>query len=284
MSGYIDFTWAEGRPPDALPSTSNRADRRRAVRAAARRGDGDHQPRQVALRGFTLGMRKRFADGYSSRRTTSSRRTRTTTPTSATRSPTAASTSFDLELDYGSSDRDIRHKFNFLRLRRAAVAASRATSASRRAARSRSRRLRASLNGVDLGRNTLRKDNKYFSFDWRLQRPFKLGKNARADPDHRDVQHLQQRQQHQPAVDARRCSTSTGSCAGRGRSAPGAARGEADVLASASEGPPGAPGALVFRLSSGRGGAGPRGETIVARPRRGRRWPSAFEQVSNCPP
>jgi hypothetical protein len=27
------------------------------------------------------------------------------------------------------------------------------------------------VSGVDLGRNTLRKDNAYFSFDWRLARP-----------------------------------------------------------------------------------------------------------------
>jgi len=31
------------------------------------------------------------------------------------------------------------------------------------------------LNGVDRGRNTLRKDNEYFSLDWRLSRPFRLG-------------------------------------------------------------------------------------------------------------
>ncbi len=33
------------------------------------------------------------------------------------------------------------------------------------------------LNGVDQGRNTLRKDNEYFSFDWRVSRPFRLGGN-----------------------------------------------------------------------------------------------------------
>ena len=37
-------------------------------------------------------------------------------------------------------------------------------------------------NGVDLGRNSLRKDNEYFSFDWRLQRPFRLGKSAELIP------------------------------------------------------------------------------------------------------
>jgi len=31
------------------------------------------------------------------------------------------------------------------------------------------------LNGVDRGRNWDRKDNAYFSLDWRLQRPFRIG-------------------------------------------------------------------------------------------------------------
>jgi hypothetical protein len=30
------------------------------------------------------------------------------------------------------------------------------------------------VNGVDQGRNTLRKDNEYFSLDWRVSRPFRL--------------------------------------------------------------------------------------------------------------
>ena len=31
------------------------------------------------------------------------------------------------------------------------------------------------LNGVDRGRNSDRKDNEFFSFDWRLARPFRFG-------------------------------------------------------------------------------------------------------------
>ena len=38
------------------------------------------------------------------------------------------------------------------------------------------------LNGVDRGRNSERKDNKFFSFDWRLMRPFKLGSKAELIP------------------------------------------------------------------------------------------------------
>jgi hypothetical protein len=32
------------------------------------------------------------------------------------------------------------------------------------------------------GRNSLRKDNEYFSFDWRLGRPFNVGKSAQIIP------------------------------------------------------------------------------------------------------
>ena len=32
-----------------------------------------------------------------------------------------------------------------------------------------------SANGVDLGRNSQRNDNEYFSLDWRLSKPFRLG-------------------------------------------------------------------------------------------------------------
>ena len=49
-----------------------------------------------------------------------------------------------------------------------------------------------SLNGVDGGRNGERKDNEYFSFDWRVGRPFRFGRPLRADTDSGDVQHVQQ--------------------------------------------------------------------------------------------
>jgi hypothetical protein len=37
-------------------------------------------------------------------------------------------------------------------------------------------------NGVDRGRNTLRKDTEYFSFDWRLTRAFKVGTKTEIIP------------------------------------------------------------------------------------------------------
>jgi hypothetical protein len=82
---------------------------------------------------------------------------------------------YDLDLDYGPSDRDIRHKFNFftynelpgrvlVNIRMQGRTAQPITTSPR------------VLNGADRGRNWDRKDNKYFSFDWRLQRPFAVGR------------------------------------------------------------------------------------------------------------
>jgi hypothetical protein len=38
------------------------------------------------------------------------------------------------------------------------------------------------LNGVDRGRNWDRKDNSYFSLDWRLQRPIRVGRVSEIIP------------------------------------------------------------------------------------------------------
>jgi len=81
---------------------------------------------------------------------------------------------YNLDLDYGPSDRDIRHKFNFftyadlpehllLNVRMQGRTAQPITTSPR------------VLNGTDRGRNWDRKDNAYFSLDWRLQRPFRVG-------------------------------------------------------------------------------------------------------------
>jgi hypothetical protein len=88
---------------------------------------------------------------------------------------------YDQSLDYGPSDRDIRHKFNFytfaevpgrviLNVRVQARSAQPITTSPR------------VLNGTDRGRNWDRKDNAYFSLDWRLQRPFHVGQRAQIIP------------------------------------------------------------------------------------------------------
>ena len=137
---------------------------------------------------------------------------------------------YDLSLDYGPSDRDIRHKFNFF------TYAELPQRLLRQRPRSQGRTAQPIttsprvLNGTDRGRNWDRKDNEYFSLDWRLQRPFRLGGRGADHPEPRDVQHVQQRQQHQSAHDAGAVQLRRVPAAGRRRSAAGAARGEGDVL------------------------------------------------------
>ncbi|MCA1593954.1 MAG: TonB-dependent receptor [Acidobacteria bacterium] len=104
---------------------------------------------------------------------------------------------FDFKKDYSPSDRDIRHRFNFYtnlelpwhlqtNLRLQAHTAQPITvnplGDGTGAPCSESNSLTRIVNGVDCGRNHLRKNNEFFSFDWRLQRPFKFGENIALIP------------------------------------------------------------------------------------------------------
>lgn len=120
--------------------------------------------------GFTVGMRKRLSKGYQLEWNYTLAKDRD--DDSNERDP-FLDRSFDIfnwSLDYALSDRDIRHKFNFFMFaelpwgfefvpRLQARTGQPATPAPRTAT----------------NRNTLRKDNEFFSFDWRLARRFKFG-------------------------------------------------------------------------------------------------------------
>ncbi|HEX5707409.1 MAG TPA: carboxypeptidase regulatory-like domain-containing protein [Pyrinomonadaceae bacterium] len=121
-------------------------------------------------RGFTAGIRKRFSRGWQFEGNYVLSKDQD--DDSNERDP-FTNRAFDfnnLQLDYALSDRDIRHKFNFYtyaelpwgleaNFRVQARSAQPITPPCPTAPR------------CPL-RNTLRKDNKFFSFDWRLQRPF----------------------------------------------------------------------------------------------------------------
>src|SRR3989440_10553084 len=76
----------------------------------------------------------------------------------------------NLQLDYALSDRDIRHKFNFYTNAELPWGFEGNARVQARSAQPITPDVRTATN-----RNTLRKDNKFFSFDWRLQRPFRFG-------------------------------------------------------------------------------------------------------------
>lgn len=76
----------------------------------------------------------------------------------------------NLSFDYALADRDIRHKFNFSSYVEMGWGLEGSFRFQARSAQPITPATRTATN-----RNTLRKDNSYFSFDWRIQRPFKLG-------------------------------------------------------------------------------------------------------------
>src|SRR6184192_1893665 len=123
--------------------------------------------------GMTVGMRKRFSkhyqfewnyvlskdkDDYSNEREPFTDR------------------SFDinnLQLDYALSDRDIRHRFNFYMYAELPWGLQFNPRIQARSAQP----ISGARTPASPARNTLRKDNAYFSFDWRIQRPFKFGEH-----------------------------------------------------------------------------------------------------------
>ena len=88
---------------------------------------------------------------------------------------------YDLSFDYGPSDRDIRHKFNFFSFAELPGRVMANVRMQGRTAQPITTSPRV-LNGVDRGRNWDRKDNPYFSLDWRLQRTFRVANGYQLIP------------------------------------------------------------------------------------------------------
>jgi len=120
--------------------------------------------------GFTVGMRKRMSKGYQLEWNYVLSKDKD--DDSNERDP-FTDRSFDLnnlQADYALSDRDIRHKFNFITFAELPGGLEGNFRVQARSAQPITPATRTATN-----RNSLRKDNAYFSFDWRLQRPFKFG-------------------------------------------------------------------------------------------------------------
>ena len=79
--------------------------------------------------------------------------------------------------DYGLSDRDIRHKFNFFTYVDLPWAFQWNTRVQARSAQPTSPATRTATN-----RNILRKENEFFALDWRVQRPFAFGERFKLTP------------------------------------------------------------------------------------------------------
>ncbi len=128
-------------------------------------------------RGFTAGVRKRFTRGYQLEANYVF--SKDLDDDSNERDPFTdrSFNIFNLQLDYALSDRDIRHKFNFFSSAELPWGFNANFRVQARSAQPITPAVRTATN-----RNSLRKDNKYFSFDWRLERPFKFGENMALIP------------------------------------------------------------------------------------------------------
>jgi carboxypeptidase family protein/TonB-dependent receptor-like protein len=128
-------------------------------------------------RGFTVGLRKRLSKGYQLEGNYVL--SKDLDDDSNERDP-FTDRSFDIfnpGLDYALSDRDIRHKFNFFMSAELPLGLRGNFRVQARTAQPISPAVRTATN-----RNSLRKDNKYFSFDWRLERPFRFGEHMALTP------------------------------------------------------------------------------------------------------
>jgi len=180
-SAYVDLTWAKGVYLSQFLDY-NRADRGSPFGPQLGEVQVSTSRAKSLYRGGTIGIRKRFSNGYQVEANYVLAKDMDTD--SNERDPFTDRSLFpdfaDLSKDYAPSDRDIRHKFNFfgytevagfrLNARIQARSAQPITPTPR------------VVNGVDRGRNSTRKDNKFFSFDWRLMRPFKVGKDVEIIP------------------------------------------------------------------------------------------------------
>jgi outer membrane receptor protein involved in Fe transport len=196
-SAYVDFTWAKGTRLTRFLNYNVHGTGVAAVQppnrdATSYSGANPFEPQLLDVfvtnsrgkslyRGGTIGLRKRFSHGFQLE--ANYVLSKDEDDDSNERDPFSERTFnfYDLRQDYGPSDRDIRHKFNFFAFAELPGGLQGNARIQARSAQPITTSPRV-LNGTDRGRNWDRKDNKYFSFDWRLQRPIRFGKSAALIP------------------------------------------------------------------------------------------------------
>jgi carboxypeptidase family protein/TonB-dependent receptor-like protein len=121
--------------------------------------------------GFTVGMRKRFSKRFQFEWNYVLSKDKDDDSNERDPFTDRSLTFLNLSLDYSVSDRDIRHKFNFFSF----VEMPWGLEGNFRVQGRTAQPISGTRTAANPARNTLRKDNAYFSFDWRIQRPFKFG-------------------------------------------------------------------------------------------------------------
>jgi hypothetical protein len=196
VSGYVDFTHARGRDLtrflnynrsgpvccDQGPGTGNVytysgtpfGPQLGEVMVTTSLGRSDYS-------GVTFGARKRFSRGYQLEANYVLSRDKDDDSNERDPFLDRSFNFFDLSRDYAYSDRDIRHKVNVFGYFELPSALKLDVRTQGRTAQPFTPSPRVQ-NGVDRGRNSERKDTEYFSLDWRVSRPFQVGRGAQVIP------------------------------------------------------------------------------------------------------
>ena len=195
VAGYVDFTWNEGRELtrflnynrmnpvccDAGPGTGNAyvytprwGPQLDEVMVTNSRGKSRY-------RGLTVGLRKRFSHGYQLEGNYVVSKDEDNDSNERDPFTDRSFNFFDLSKDWGPADRDIRHKFNVFGYFAVPGRVQLTSRVQYHGAQPITPNPRI-LNGVDRGRNSARKDNKFFTFDWRLGRPFRFSSGVEIMP------------------------------------------------------------------------------------------------------
>jgi Carboxypeptidase regulatory-like domain/TonB-dependent Receptor Plug Domain/TonB dependent receptor len=168
---YADFTWSKGRHLSQFLNINSAG---RGAPFSPELGDVFvHTSGARSLyRGATVAIRKRFSRGYQLEANYVLSKDMDTD--SSERDP-FTDRSFDLPLSqldrlYAPSDRDIRHKFNFF-----SYGTLPAGIVGNARIQARTAQPITPAGGTADDRNSARKDNEFFTFDWRIMRSFRFG-------------------------------------------------------------------------------------------------------------
>jgi len=180
LAGYADYTYAAGRQLTRFINY-NRADAGSPFSPFLDETMVTTSLGRSNYNGLTLGLRKRFSKGYQLEANYVLSQDKDDDSNERDPFTDRAFNFNNLSLDYGLSDRDISNRFNLFGYFQVPGGFQFNARAQARSAQPITPSPRV-VNGVDLGRNTLRKDNAYFSFDWRLSRPFRFRSGVEVVP------------------------------------------------------------------------------------------------------
>ncbi|HSR49844.1 MAG TPA: TonB-dependent receptor [Acidobacteriota bacterium] len=201
---YVDFTWSKGvyltrflninngSGPTVLPENGDMVLYQGPPLFGPQLGETmlTSSSAKSLYRGVVVGMRKRFSNNFSMDWNYTYARDMDDDSNERDPFTDRSFNRFNLDADYALSDRDIAHKFNLtlsaslpggidfssrIQARSAQpITTNPAGNGSGPACSEQNTRTRV-VNGVDCGRNGLRKNNEFFSWDWRIERPFRFG-------------------------------------------------------------------------------------------------------------